>query len=458
MKLHSGLLFASLPAAAAAVLSIPPEAEALPSFARQTGVSCATCHTTAFGPALTAFGRDFKLKGYTMSSGAEQHLPPVSAMVLGSFTHTKTDQDGGAAPGFGDNDNAALDEVSLFYAGRITDKVGVFSQVTYDGVAHHGIAWDNVDLRYADSAMLGKTNVVYGLSLNNTPTVQDLWNSTPVWGFPAVSSALAPSPAAAPILEGAFETQVVGLSGYAMFNEMIYAEVGAYKMLSAKWQRNFGISSDDVAEESPIKGLAPYGRLKLQHDFGPHYVSAGLIGMTAEVEPGGDSSAGTDRYTDYGVDATYQFNNNGPHMFTADLRYIHEKQELDASYALQAASITSNHLNSFKADLGWVYQQTYALSTGAFIINGDQDNFVPDATRVVYTDSIDDVPESTGYILQAEYIPFGKGDPMTSWTNLRLGLQYTYYTKFNGDADDYDGAGRSAQDNNTLYAFVWLNF
>jgi hypothetical protein len=456
MKTESGVVAASL-SVAAAVLLLSSHAEAVPSFARQTGVACAVCHVTAFGPALTAFGRDFKLKGYTASSGVQQKLPPVSAMVLGSFTHTKADQDGGAAPGFGDNDNVVMDEASVFYAGRITDKVGVFSQVTYDGVAHHGIAWDNMDVRFADSGKLGQTDVTYGLSLNNAPTVQDLWSSTSVWGFPAVSSALSPTPAAAPILEGAFDTQVAGVSAYAMFNNLLYTEVGAYKMLSRKWQRNLGISSDDVDSESPINGMAPYGRVKIQHDFGPHYVSAGLIGMTAEVEPGGDSSAGTDRYTDYGVDGSYQCT-KGANIFTADLSFIHEKQELDASYALNAASITSNHLNSFKANLGWVYQQTYALSTGAFIIDGDQDNFVPDATRVVYTDSIDDVPESTGYTLQVEYIPFGKGDPMTSLANLRLGLQYTYYTKFNGDADDYDGAGRSAQDNNALYAFAWLSF
>lgn len=451
MKLQSGLLFASLPAAAVALLSIPPDAEALPSFARQTGVSCATCHTTAFGPALTAFGRDFKLKGYTMSSGVQQKLPPVSAMVLGSFTHTKADQEGGAVPGFGDNDNAALDQVSLFYAGRITDKVGVFSQFTYDDVAHHGIAWDDVDLRYADSAQWGKTSVVYGLSLNNMPAVQDLWNSTPAWGFPPASSALAPTPAASPMLEGAFDTQVVGLSGYAMFNDMIYAEVGAYKMLSAKWQRNFGISSDDVAEESPIKGLAPYWRLAMQHNIGPHYASAGLFGMTAEVEPGGDSSAGTDRYTDFGWDATYQFNNNGPHMFTGNLSCIHESQELDASHALGAAGAASKSLNTFRGNVSWIYQQTYALTAGLFLINGDSDS-------LVYADSSTGSPDSQGGILQAEYIPFGKGDPMSYWTNLRLGLQYTYYTKFDGSKDDYDGSGRSAQDNNTLYAFVWLNF
>jgi hypothetical protein len=39
--------------------------------------------------------------------------------------------------------------------------------------------------------------------------------------------------------------------------------------------------------------------------------------------------------------------------------------------------------------------------------------------------------------------------------NLRAGLQYTLYTKFDGAASNYDGFGRSASDNNTLRLFVW---
>ena len=42
-------------------------AHAVPSFARQTGQPCASCHT-AF-PELTPFGRRFKLAGYTLQGG-----------------------------------------------------------------------------------------------------------------------------------------------------------------------------------------------------------------------------------------------------------------------------------------------------------------------------------------------------------------------------------------------------
>jgi hypothetical protein len=50
-----------------------PPAEALPSFARQTGQPCGTCHTDF--PALTPYGRRFKLLGYTIGGGKFRTTP-----------------------------------------------------------------------------------------------------------------------------------------------------------------------------------------------------------------------------------------------------------------------------------------------------------------------------------------------------------------------------------------------
>src|ERR1700722_8483002 len=41
-------------------------AYAVPSYARETGLPCSSCHTTA--PELTPFGRLFKLNGYTITN------------------------------------------------------------------------------------------------------------------------------------------------------------------------------------------------------------------------------------------------------------------------------------------------------------------------------------------------------------------------------------------------------
>src|SRR6202047_3726438 len=54
-------------------IGFAPPAQALPSFARQTGQPCATCHTDF--PALTPYGRRFKLLGYTPGGGQFRTTP-----------------------------------------------------------------------------------------------------------------------------------------------------------------------------------------------------------------------------------------------------------------------------------------------------------------------------------------------------------------------------------------------
>ena len=48
-------------------IGFAPPAQALPSFARQTGQPCGACHTDFAG--LTPYGRRFKIGGYTYGGG-----------------------------------------------------------------------------------------------------------------------------------------------------------------------------------------------------------------------------------------------------------------------------------------------------------------------------------------------------------------------------------------------------
>ena len=66
-------------------------AHAVPSFARQTGAECAACHVGGYGPQLTPYGIRFKLGGYTDSDGKGGKVP-LSAMLIGSVTHTSKAQ------------------------------------------------------------------------------------------------------------------------------------------------------------------------------------------------------------------------------------------------------------------------------------------------------------------------------------------------------------------------------
>src|SRR6266704_5581929 len=81
-------------------LSLTTPSWAVPSFARQTGMACAACHTVF--PELTPFGREFKLNGYVLDNIKQikgitlenretlaiNSLPPISLMLQISYTHT----------------------------------------------------------------------------------------------------------------------------------------------------------------------------------------------------------------------------------------------------------------------------------------------------------------------------------------------------------------------------------
>jgi hypothetical protein len=146
-------------------LLVATRASAIPAFAQQTGEPCTTCHIGAFGPQLTPFGTAFKIGGYTQTGGSGlASKVPLSAMAITSFTNTGAGQPGGAAPHFGDNNSLALDQISLFLAGRNTDFAGAFLQGTYDGVTR-AFSLDNSDIRLTTPLSLDDTELRIGTSI-----------------------------------------------------------------------------------------------------------------------------------------------------------------------------------------------------------------------------------------------------------------------------------------------------
>jgi hypothetical protein len=252
--------------AAAALLSSAP-AQALPSYAQQTGLPCTQCHSIGFGPALTAYGRQFKLNAYAL--GEHNKSVPLALMAVLSDTHISKDFPE-APERYSSNDNFTLDELTGFYAGRFGNHAGGFIEVAYSGVERH-TAWGAFDVRYARAFELGGHGVVGGVTLNNNPTVSDLWNSTAVWSFPYTGSGLAPTPGAAPVIFDGISETVLGPTFYAMIDDRFYLEVGGYKSLSDSLLDNVGLSAE---ENSHLKGFAPYWRAALQFTNGPHYFSS----------------------------------------------------------------------------------------------------------------------------------------------------------------------------------------
>jgi hypothetical protein len=432
------------------VAGTPREASALPSFARQTGQECAACHNGF--PELTPYGRLFKLNGYTFTGGVpgtgeQSKLPPLAIMTASSFNRTQAGQQGGAAPHYAPNDNPSFDFVSLFYGGIIAPNLGAFIQGTYNGIGR-SVSWDNLDIRYARSYQMFGAEMVSGISVNNNPTMSDVWNTTPAWRYPFIRSGLAPTPNAATLIEGNLTQQVLGVTAYGFWNRLLYVEAGGYQTLSPSMNSTLGSNPYGNSTD----GIAPYWRIAMQQEWGRSNFEVGTFGMAANVFPGRVNTNGTDRYTDIGFDAQYQFLADRD-SFSVQASLINENQDLRASSALGNSSNQTNTLRSFNAKASYSYNQTYGATIGYFQVDGNTDAGLYGAT------SANNSPNSAGWIGEIDYMPFNHGGPsFWPWLNGKFGLQYIYYTRFNGATTNYDGAGRNAADNNTLYLFAWLAF
>jgi hypothetical protein len=418
-------------------------AEALPLFARQTGEPCATCHTAFLE--LTPFGRRFKLGGYQLKGG-DWKGPPFAVFLQPGFSHTQAPQPGGAAPGFAANNDFAMQQISAFTGGALAPHLGGFIQGTYNGVGHT-FSWDNTDIRYVNSIKVNGHTLLWGITLNNNPTVQDVWNTTPAFRFPYITSAFEPTPTAKTFIDQVYAQQVLGLSAYTLLDDMFYFEFGGYRPLSTQTQKALGINPSG---ESPISGIAPYWRVAAEKNIGNHSLELGTFGLSGQVFPMGLSQAGTDSFTDVGVDAQYQFLGD-PHMVTARAAWIHQHQNTRASQLLGLASNSNDTLQSLNASVSYIYNQTWSLTAGRIAIAGTAD-------AALYGTPTGG-PNSAGWILELAYLPFSHGGPkFWPWLNFRIGLQYTRWSKFNGASTNIDGMGRSAHDNNTLFLYVWTVF
>ena len=422
------------------------KAHAVPSYARQTGYTCNVCHRNP--PELTAIGRDFKLKGYGLPGmalsdriGNDKDLSltkniPISAMVLlsnTSFQATQPDTQNNAA-GF-------PQQLSVFLAGSFAPHFGGFAQVTYTHSDDH-FGMDNADFRFANHGMLGKTDVDYGVTVNNNPTVQDLWNSTPAWGFPWISSPSAVGPIASPLINGGLATDVAGAGGYAMWANHFYTEATVYRSEHA------GASTPITGEDAGfnISGVAPYWRAAWQQAWGSNYLMVGTYGIYMNSFPGAVSGT-KDRYVDSAFDFQYQRQVRENDEFDMHGTYIYENSNLAATLENEGADLADHHLNMFKLDALYHWTSRFSVAGQFFSVGGTADPTLYAAAPL--TGSNNGSPGSNGYIAQFAYWPV---------QNINLNLNYAGYTKFNGASTNYDGANRNASDNGTVYLALWVTF
>ena len=482
------------------IVLTPLEAQALPAFARQTGQNCVSCHAGGQFPELTPYGRMFKMTGYTIGS----RTVPLSVMGVVNSAKvsdtSKSDNPTGPGGDFEKNGKVLLSSASLFLAGKVTDNIGLFSQITYDNYANphtdssgtaiggfsgHSSA-DNIDLRYADRFVDTNKDLVVGLSLNNNPSVTDPWNTAAAWMqyVPAASvNSHLFTDANTPFPSNTTGGNVAGISAYAYWNQLVYGEMGFYRTANGAFSvMSAGIPNDSTTK---LKGFNnPYWRLALTREWGPHNIMVGATGGIARIYDTSDTSDSSTvhRVTNFGVDSQYQYLLD-PHTITAQVAFMRQKTNYSPSVILGLApptdfvDATGNQLasgnesdttNVFRAKLSYVYQAKYGGSLAFFNLTGstntanqtsgfDATGACPGAicssasggssTRV--TGNLSGNPATRGFTYEAFWTPVQYA---------RVGLQYTAYSKFNGASSNYDGFGRNAKDNNTLFAYLWMAY
>ncbi len=454
------------------LVATSPPAQAVPSFARQTGMACEACH--AVFPEINHFGRVFKANAYTLDNlkpvrGISQTksellalsgLPPLSLMVQVSQTNlAKSLPDSTGSGGVSQNGTVAFpQQISLFYAGKIAPRLGAFIQLTYsNGSGVIGI--DNTDIRYANAVLLpGDKSLIYGIDANNNPTVQDLWNSTPAFSFPFTSSnATVPSVANAQIA-GQLSQSVAGLSVYAMWNESLYGELGLYR--SAKQGATNALTGQigplDGANSNVIVGGAPYYRLAYEHQWGAQSLTVGAYGATFKLVPGGGNatapvslSGPANKFRDTAFDFQYQWIGD-QHLVTVAGTRIKENMTLDASFTSGNSQNLKNDLTTTRVTGTYYYMRKYGGTLSYFSTTGSSDlglYTLPVPAPAIF--GVTGKPDTTGWVAELNYMP---------WLNTKLTAQFTQYSKFNGASSNYDGLGRNASDNNSIYLIAWLAF
>ena len=428
-----------------ATLGFTQQAWAVPSFARQTGLGCDSCHTSY--PGLTSFGREFKANGYTMSglkqvvTSPNQSAPgmainqvPNLSVVLQADEEYMAKQ---ADPTSNTNHFKATfpKELGIYYAGRITPHMGTFMQITY--AQGEGFSMDLSDLRYVRDFNLGGHRTIWGLDINNGPMVGDLWNNNPAFGFPFVEGGSLPQPF---IFDDSVTLNTVGAGSYMYWDNLVYGDVAVYQ-------------SAPQGGNDALHSLSPYVRFAFTPtpnlEFGafgffatrPCYTGADPtadtpLAPTPDVRASCGSGGNVD---DLGLDAQYQMYPDANNVFTFHARLTREIETgIDKTFGAYGGpgSISRSYAN---ADANWIYEHRWGVSAGFFGEWGKGSNYY----NLIYGDGFrsNSTPDTNGEVIEGDYFP---------WENVKLSMQYTYYNMINGYASNYDGGGRNASDDNIL--------
>jgi hypothetical protein len=493
-----------------ALIFLAQPARAVPPFARQTGLACEACHTLP--PELTPFGRRFKLNGYTLTTRPPlvndsddykrntlwlSDLPGIAVLAQIGYDHyDRAPPDTGQPyPAHAQSDSYQFpDQFSLVYAGAVSDKVGAWLQLTYNGQGG-SVGIDNIDIRYSDHTFDNKW--VWGITANNYLTFQDVWNGIGSYTLPnfntvSLNTGVAGASTNSPILNAFGPGVVAGIGAYAFYDDSLYFELSAYHSAVAGGSSPTVDSVSLAANGGALDRFAPYARIAYEYDWGYHSAEIGVSGLYANWIPSNGYisaaqtaavnaattaavAAGTitavqaaagqtaytpaqtfnpgaiNRYTDLSVDWQYQY--NGQHDIFGFLGHItHERQQNSDQYV--AASIYTNPTDTL----------TQFLVTGEYFRNRRYGGLVSFTRTTGTNDPLayggNGSPANQYETFELDFVP---------WLNVRFLLQYDAYQVVNNNQSPFNLSNSKfpnspgfpnikASDNNTWVLGLWMDY
>jgi hypothetical protein len=230
-----------------------------------------------------------------------------------------------------------------------------------------------------------------------------------------------------------------------MWNEHLYFASTMYRSAHIG-----GAQPNDGADFAyNIRGVAPYWRAAYQINSKNNYLEIGTYGMHVKTTPN-TVTGPMDGYTDFAADFQYDRTIPGWNNDVLSVRgsYIRENSNLQATFTNLGADLINHHLNTAQASAEYHFGTKLATTAGFFNTTGTRDLTLFGGPAPV-AGSANGSPQSTGYNLNLSYWP---------QQNVNLALLYTGYTRFNGAKTNYDGSGRDASANNTVYVLARFVF
>ena len=459
------------------------ESHAVSSFARQTGMSCVMCHTNF--PELTPFGRRFKLNGYTMTTKPADvsdysvttdtqtakrnlflsYVSPISygaQAAYGKWTRAPLDPNagkpGGPPAGAQTQGDTFLfpEQFSLFYAGRVTDEIGTWIQLTYSG-SSGTVGIDNTELRY--SAHRDDRKWVWGTFVNNTPGMQDVYNTplaafaVPLFNVPSLYSQGAGTGVGglrAPIF-GSLAANSVGGGEYVWFDDSIYAEASVYHSGSPGSTAVGNPTLTATGSRGAIDGAAPRARLAYELDWDRSALEVGALAMQTSYLPGAipdtfasaKSPTTANLYRDAGADLQYQYIGED-HIVTLLGAFTRERQSNNPAFVAASGGTSYTNADDFLSQASLTAEYYYRRRFGGLV------NWVDTTgTNDPLMNGANGSPKNQYWVFELDYMP---------WLNTKFILQYDAYTIANGNQSPFFGGSTKPSDNNTLVAGLWLAF